>query len=177
MNGITNGIPDSPSPSLHGILIGRPVQIVALADDSPTVASSADENAEQVVERFVLIEDALRNVVSRPELRGLRTMVLSVAGAFRKGKSFLLDFMLRFLQYAEQKQRENPKWAPDMGDDSWFGDLSAPLEGSHSPFPSPRHCISASSRPSTSALLPSAPLHCFFQSLSLDRSTSTSTNT
>lgn len=139
MNGTTNGIPDSPSPSLLGILRGRPVQIVALADDSPTVASTAaDENAEQVVERFVLLEDALRNVVSRPELRGLRTMVLSVAGAFRKGKSFLLDFMLRFLQYAEQKQRENPKWAPDMGDDSWFGDLSAPLEGSpsHVPFAS-----------------------------------------
>ena len=124
-----NGFPDAASPALRGVLRGRPVQIVALAEDSSPPASANDEDTAQVQERFVLLEDALRGVVSRPELRGLRVMVLSVAGAFRKGKSFLLDFMLRFLQYAEQKQQANPKWAPELGDDSWFGDLAAPLEG------------------------------------------------
>ena len=124
-----DGLPDATSATLRGVLRGRPVQIVALAEDSPPPASSNDDDAAQVQERFVLLEGALRDVVSRPELRGLRVMVLSVAGAFRKGKSFLLDFMLRFLQYAEQKQQGNPKWAPEASDDCWFGDLTAPLEG------------------------------------------------
>ena len=121
--------PEASSSSLHGVLRGRPVQVVALAEDSSPPASSKRDVATPGQERFVLLEDALRDVVSRPKLRGLRVMVLSVAGALQKGKSFLLDFMLRFLQYAEQKQQANPKWVPEASDDCWFGDLTAPLEG------------------------------------------------
>lgn len=31
------------------------------------------------------------------EVRDKKVVILSVAGAFRKGKSFLLDFLLRYL--------------------------------------------------------------------------------
>ena len=124
-----DGFLDDTSATLRRVLRGRPVQIVALAQDSPPTAFSNGEAATPVQERFVLLEDALRDVVSRPELRGLRVMVLSVAGAFQQGKSFLLNFILRFLQYAEQKQQANPKWMPEASDDCWFGDLTAPLEG------------------------------------------------
>ncbi|XP_067877806.1 LOW QUALITY PROTEIN: atlastin-3-like [Heterodontus francisci] len=46
---------------------------------------------------FLLDEKALESILLREPVRDLNVMVLSVAGAFRKGKSFLLDFMLRFL--------------------------------------------------------------------------------
>lgn len=124
-----NGIPDAASPAVTGVLRGCPVQIVALAEDSSPATSADKDSAAQVHERFVFVGSAFRDVVSRPELCGLRVMVLSVAGAFRKGKSFLLDFVLRFLQHAERKLEANPNWAPEASDDSWFGDLDSPLEG------------------------------------------------
>ncbi|MBN3302410.1 atlastin-3 [Amia ocellicauda] len=46
---------------------------------------------------FALNEQALADVLLRPEVRDLDVAVVSVAGAFRKGKSFLLDFMLRYM--------------------------------------------------------------------------------
>ncbi len=46
---------------------------------------------------FELDEEALQEVLLSPEVRDKKVVVVSVAGAFRKGKSFLLDFLLRFL--------------------------------------------------------------------------------
>lgn len=46
---------------------------------------------------FKLDEEALEEVLLSPEVRERKVVVLSVAGAFRKGKSFLLDFLMRFL--------------------------------------------------------------------------------
>lgn len=45
-----------------------------------------------------LDEDALKSVFLRPEVANYPIMLLSVSGAFRKGKSFLLNFLLRFLR-------------------------------------------------------------------------------
>ncbi|KAG9338057.1 hypothetical protein JZ751_027133 [Albula glossodonta] len=60
----------------------RPVQIV-LADED-------DHN-------FELDESALERILMQEHIRDLNVVVVSVAGAFRKGKSFLLDFMLRYM--------------------------------------------------------------------------------
>ena len=49
---------------------------------------------------FTLDEDALNKILLHPKVRDRKVIVLSVAGAYRKGKSFLLDFFLRYL-YAE----------------------------------------------------------------------------
>lgn len=46
---------------------------------------------------FTLDTEALARVLLAPEVRDKNVVVVSVAGAFRKGKSFLLDFMLRYM--------------------------------------------------------------------------------
>lgn len=46
---------------------------------------------------FALDTEALERVLLAPAIRDKHVVVLSVAGAFRKGKSFLLDFMLRYM--------------------------------------------------------------------------------
>ncbi|KAM4693367.1 atlastin-2 isoform 2-T2 [Discoglossus pictus] len=59
-----------------------PVQVVLAHED--------DHN-------FELDEKALEKILMQDHIRDLNVVVVSVAGAFRKGKSFLLDFMLRFM--------------------------------------------------------------------------------
>ncbi len=46
---------------------------------------------------FVLDEDTLTDVLLQNQLKDRFVVVVSVAGAFRKGKSFLLDFFLRYM--------------------------------------------------------------------------------
>ena len=64
------------------VAVARPVQIVV-----------ADEEEHS----FSLQEEALERLLLQEEVQDLNVVVVSVAGAFRKGKSFLLDFMLRFM--------------------------------------------------------------------------------
>lgn len=59
----------------------RPIQIVTTGDDHT----------------FVLDEDTLTEVLLQDHIKDRFVVVVSVAGAFRKGKSFLLDFFLRYL--------------------------------------------------------------------------------
>lgn len=59
----------------------RPIQIVTTQDDHT----------------FVLDEDTLTEVLMQDHIKDRFVVVVSVAGAFRKGKSFLLDFFLRYL--------------------------------------------------------------------------------
>ncbi|XP_070835507.1 atlastin-2-like isoform X1 [Chaetodon trifascialis] len=80
--------------------VARPVQIVV-----------ADEEEHS----FSLQEEALERLLLQDEVQDLHVVVVSVAGAFRKGKSFLLDFMLRFMY----KQSV----------DSWVGGEEEPLTG------------------------------------------------
>lgn len=53
----------------------------------------ADEDNHE----FSLDEEALERLLLQEHVRDLNVVVVSVAGAFRKGKSFLLDFMLRYM--------------------------------------------------------------------------------
>ncbi|KAM9832741.1 atlastin-3-like isoform X2 [Syngnathus typhle] len=64
---------------------------------------------------FTLDEEALERVLLTPTVRDKNVVVLSVAGAFRKGKSFLLDFMLRYMYR--------------KGDENWLGNDDEPLTG------------------------------------------------
>lgn len=46
---------------------------------------------------FILAEDDLTKLILSDNIRNRDAVIVSVAGAFRKGKSFLLDFFLRYL--------------------------------------------------------------------------------
>ncbi|TSP25404.1 Atlastin-3 [Bagarius yarrelli] len=64
---------------------------------------------------FGLEVKALEEILLAPEVRDMEVVVLSVAGAFRKGKSFLLDFMLRYLHRKPGQE--------------WLGQEDEPLTG------------------------------------------------
>uniref|UniRef100_A0A8C8H5C7 GB1/RHD3-type G domain-containing protein n=1 Tax=Oncorhynchus tshawytscha TaxID=74940 RepID=A0A8C8H5C7_ONCTS len=97
----------SPSPeeekallSEEDALSARPVQIVVAHEDDHA---------------FELDEAALERILLQEHVRDLNVVVVSVAGAFRKGKSFLLDFMLRFMY--------------NQTSCSWLGGHEEPLTG------------------------------------------------
>ena len=46
---------------------------------------------------FRLSEEDLTRIILQDNIRNRDVVIVSVAGAFRKGKSFLLDFFLRYL--------------------------------------------------------------------------------
>ena len=65
------------------VMGARPVQIVITDEEEHS---------------FTLNEELLEEVlISDERIRDKKVVVISVAGAFRKGKSFLLDFFLRYL--------------------------------------------------------------------------------
>ncbi|XP_054885641.1 atlastin-2 isoform X2 [Poeciliopsis prolifica] len=64
---------------------------------------------------FELDTDALEKILLQDHVKDLNVVVVSVAGAFRKGKSFLLDFMLRYMY--------------NQHSDTWIGGDHEPLIG------------------------------------------------
>uniref|UniRef100_A0A8C4R528 Atlastin GTPase 2 n=1 Tax=Eptatretus burgeri TaxID=7764 RepID=A0A8C4R528_EPTBU len=91
-----------PSGDLEVVQTARPIQVVLASEDH----------------LFELDEEALEAILLRPELRDRQVVVVSVAGAFRKGKSFLLDFMLRYM-YRQHGD----------GVQGWLGSDNEPLSG------------------------------------------------
>jgi len=47
---------------------------------------------------FELDVEALESVLLQEDIKNLPVAIVSVAGAFRKGKSFILDFFIRYLR-------------------------------------------------------------------------------
>lgn len=82
----------------------RPVQIVKIDDESET-------------HKFFLDEAALSEILNKEGYRDKPICIVSVAGAFRKGKSFLLNFMLRYLKSG--------------GAEDWLGPEDGELDGFH----------------------------------------------
>ncbi|EMP30046.1 Atlastin-1 [Chelonia mydas] len=76
-----------------------PVQVLIVKDDHS----------------FELDEAALKRILLSEAVRDKEVVAVSVAGAFRKGKSFLMDFMLRYMYNKETID--------------WVGDYNEPLTG------------------------------------------------
>ncbi|KAH6923691.1 hypothetical protein HPB50_005153 [Hyalomma asiaticum] len=79
--------------------MGKPVQIVSIGQDR-TVELNTKE---------------LERILLSPKVKDKAVAVVSIIGAFRKGKSFLLNFLLRYL-------RSRDKF-------NWMGDEDTPLSG------------------------------------------------
>lgn len=72
------------------------------------VESPSGPHAIQIVlskedHTFDLDMRALKEVLLSDEVKNRKVVVVSVAGAFRKGKSFLLDYLLRYLNAQVKK--------------------------------------------------------------------------
>ncbi|XP_065226805.1 atlastin isoform X2 [Planococcus citri] len=70
---------------------------------------------------FSLDEEALEDILLQDHIKDCNAVVVSVAGAFRKGKSFLLDFFLRYMNYMYMSDKKPTG--------SWLGDENSPLDG------------------------------------------------
>lgn len=79
----------------------RPIQIVVANEDEHS---------------FELDAAALEKILLQDHVKDLNVVVVSVAGAFRKGKSFLLDFMLR---YMHNQVRWSMRWYSAVSEDSF----------------------------------------------------------
>jgi atlastin len=84
--------------------MGKAIQIVKIDDESET-------------HKFFLDEEALNEILNKDNIRDKPICIISVAGAFRKGKSFLLNFMLRYLKSG--------------GSEDWLGPEGSDLDGFH----------------------------------------------
>merc|ERR1719414_503797 len=97
-------LPTENSSEKEKAMKGQPLQIIEISDEDHS---------------FKLNEEALNKILSNEKVKDLPVCVVSVAGAFRRGKSFLLDFFLRYLS------RDEDDWMGDASDDN------GPLEGFH----------------------------------------------
>ncbi|XP_059481458.1 atlastin-like isoform X2 [Neocloeon triangulifer] len=64
---------------------------------------------------FELNKQALEDILMQDHVKDRHVVVVSVAGAFRKGKSFLLDFFLKYMNA--------------QGAEDWLGEEESPLDG------------------------------------------------
>ncbi|XP_063905428.1 atlastin-like [Zophobas morio] len=65
---------------------------------------------------ILLNEEALRNILTQDEIRDRYVAVISITGAFRGGKSFLLNFLLRYLKIKYLEKRNVTDWlTPEDG--------------------------------------------------------------
>mmetsp|Transcript_2887 Transcript_2887/g.3400 ORF Transcript_2887/g.3400 Transcript_2887/m.3400 type:complete len:550 (+) Transcript_2887:2-1651(+) len=95
--------------------------------------SSEDGKAVKIIdidesgECFVLDEEALREIFSKVPV-DMNVAMVSVVGAFRTGKSFLLDFFLRYLRNTGENADIDFKKKPDL---SWMTADGDSLEGNN----------------------------------------------
>ncbi|KAL7017430.1 hypothetical protein ACKWTF_010375 [Chironomus riparius] len=84
-------------------------------------------NFENKNKTVTLAEGALERLFLDPQVSDREVVIVSIAGALRKGKSFLLNYMLRYL-YANYRSINTPDKAINEAND-WIGDPNEPLKG------------------------------------------------
>ncbi|CAH0756655.1 unnamed protein product [Diatraea saccharalis] len=99
---------------------------VTSVTEKPAPAPRSGPRGVQIVNTgpdhtFILDEEALTELLLREDVRDRSVVVVSVAGAFRKGKSFLLDFFLRYMHHKYG--------SGGGGGGDWLGGDEEPLEG------------------------------------------------
>jgi atlastin len=125
-------IPDENMNDIHTHPYGHPLSLMKF-----------DEN-----ENITIDMDALDRTFLHPEVKDRKIVAISIIGAFRKGKSFLMDYALRYMyqnvsqldllfekylgyevllfsQYKSVSFMDNPL----SNKRNWIGDVDAPLTG------------------------------------------------
>ncbi|BES90152.1 Guanylate-Hypothetical protein protein, N-terminal domain [Nesidiocoris tenuis] len=74
--------------------------------------------------KFELDVDALERLLLQDDIKDRSVVVVSVAGAFRKGKSFILDFFLRYMNHMYGSDD-----VTNTDDVDWMGADDQPLQG------------------------------------------------
>ncbi|CAG9809102.1 unnamed protein product [Chironomus riparius] len=78
-------------------------------------------------ENVIIDEDSLERTFNHPLVKDRKIVAVSIIGAFRKGKSFLMDYALRYM-YANYKSVAFPD-NPLTSKTNWVGNLEEPLTG------------------------------------------------
>lgn len=89
----------TPSNMSEDLPEGRPIQIVTVDPET---------------REFVLDEDALASILLSEKCKDKPVSVVSIAGDFRKGKSFLLNFLLRYLTTNGYDTSSSNDWLQDQ---------------------------------------------------------------
>ncbi|KAL7014018.1 hypothetical protein ACKWTF_015701 [Chironomus riparius] len=80
----------------------------------------------------IVVDDSeLDKIFGHPEIQDRKVVIMSIIGAFRGGKSFFLDYCLRFF-YAHFPSINNPNKVTSFifkKDDTWMGEPDEPLTG------------------------------------------------
>lgn len=68
---------------------GEPLQIIRI---------TSKDNDGEITHGLELVDENLEKIMLHPEVKENPVVIISITGAFRKGKSFLLGFFLKFLE-------------------------------------------------------------------------------
>uniref|UniRef100_K1QDH5 Atlastin-1 n=1 Tax=Magallana gigas TaxID=29159 RepID=K1QDH5_MAGGI len=69
---------------------GEPLQIIRI--------TSKENDDGEITHGLELVDENLEKIMLHPEVKENPVVIISITGAFRKGKSFLLGFFLKFLE-------------------------------------------------------------------------------
>ncbi|KPJ21496.1 Atlastin [Papilio machaon] len=88
------------------------ISVCRAVSEQPVPAPKLGPHGVQIVDTgpdhtFVLNEEALAELLLQDDIRDRAVVVLSVAGAFRKGKSFMLNCFLRYMHHKVSLQLED----------------------------------------------------------------------
>lgn len=87
----------SPFPALPGSFADKAYEWSSEEEESVRKAGPVQVLIVKDDHSFELDEAALNRILLSEAVRDKEVVAVSVAGAFRKGKSFLMDFMLRYM--------------------------------------------------------------------------------
>lgn len=72
---------------------GEPLQIIRI---------TSKDNDGEITHGLELVDENLEKIMLHPEVKENPVVIISITGAFRKGKSFLLGFFLKFLETQQE---------------------------------------------------------------------------
>lgn len=74
---------------------------------------------DEVTKKLEFNFSALQNILLQENIKDNEITVISIAGAFRKGKSFILSYFLRYMNETITKNNSN----------NWLSDVNSGLDG------------------------------------------------